>query len=92
VALARDGSTRWSGARESPHPPAANVPPVVARGVALVPSEGVDALELETGAPLGAPDLTAPVRLAADRELRVWGMDAEGTVTALRLETHLSVV
>jgi outer membrane protein assembly factor BamB len=92
VALARDGSTRWSDARESAHPPAANVRPVAARGIALVPSEGVAALDLESGAPLGAPDLTAPVRLVADRELRVWGMDAEGTVTALRLETHLSVV
>jgi hypothetical protein len=33
-----------------------------------------------------------PARLVADAALRLWGMDPDGLVTALRLETHLSVV
>ncbi|HET9594248.1 MAG TPA: hypothetical protein VFP65_01640, partial [Anaeromyxobacteraceae bacterium] len=59
------------------HPPPSAAAPVVARGVALVPDDGVE---------------PPPVRLVADAALRLWGMDADGAVTALRLETHLSVV
>ncbi|MFL5301000.1 MAG: PQQ-binding-like beta-propeller repeat protein [Anaeromyxobacteraceae bacterium] len=92
VALGRDGDARWTHASEAAHPPAPNVAPVAARGVALVASEGVAALDLETGAVLATLAVTAPERLAADGDLRVWGMDAEGTVTGVRLETHLSVV
>jgi hypothetical protein len=65
---------------------------VVTRGVVLVPGEQVEALEAATGKVLGNASLAAPVRLLADAELNAWGMDAEGVVTAVRLETHLSVL
>ncbi len=92
VALDRDGAALWSVARGALHPLPASAPPVVARGVALVPGEQVEALEVATGKVLGHASLAAPVRLLADAELNAWGMDAEGLVTAVRLETHLSVV
>jgi hypothetical protein len=92
VALDREGTAIWSHARVASHPPLANAPPVVTRGVVLVPGEQVEALEAATGKVLGNASLAAPVRLLADAELNAWGMDAEGVVTAVRLETHLSVV
>jgi outer membrane protein assembly factor BamB len=92
VALERDGSTLWSRPRVALHPPPANVQPVVARGVALVPGELVEVVEEASGKALGHARLTAPVRLLADADLNAWGMDAEGVVTAVRLETHLSVL
>ena len=92
VALDRDGAVRWSHPRVALHPPPANVQPVVVRGVALVPGEQAEALDAASGKPLGQARLTAPVRLLADADLNAWGMDAEGVVTAVRLETHLSVV
>ncbi|HEX9290742.1 MAG TPA: PQQ-binding-like beta-propeller repeat protein [Anaeromyxobacteraceae bacterium] len=92
VALGRCGETLWSHARDAAHPPPANAPAVVARGVALVPGEQVDALDAATGKLLGHARVPAPVRLVADAGLAAWGMDAEGVVTAVRLETHLSVL
>jgi len=52
----------------------------------------VDALDAATGKLLGHARVPAPVRLVADAGLAAWGMDAEGVVTAVRLETHLSVL
>ena len=92
VALDREGSTLWSRLRGALHPPPANASPVVARGLALVPAEQVEVLDAATGRALGHARLTAPVRLLADAHLNAWGMDAEGVVTAVRLETHLSVI
>jgi hypothetical protein len=89
--LDRAGDVRWSRSPEvRPAPSAA--PPVVARGVALVPAEGVEVLDAATGEGLGHARMPPPFRLVADAALRLWGMDAEGVVTSLRLETHLSVV
>jgi hypothetical protein len=65
---------------------------VVARGVALVAGEEVEALEIATGRVLGALRLGTPVRLVADAALHVWALDAEGVVAAARLATHLSVL
>jgi outer membrane protein assembly factor BamB len=92
LALDRGGATRWSRTAEPTHLPEANVPPLVARGVALVAAEGVDALELATGRPLGHARLGSPARLASDAELNVWALDAGGALCAVRLATHLSVV
>ena len=92
VALDREGSAVWSHLRGTPHPPPANTAPIVARGIALVAAEQVDALDAATGKVLGHARITAPVRLLADARLDAWGMDAEGLVTAVSLETHLSVV
>ncbi len=92
VALDRDGAVLWTHGREGGHPPPANAEPVVLRGVALVPSETLTALDAVTGRPLGHARITAPVRLLADGELNAWGLDAEGLVTAVRLRTHLSVL
>jgi hypothetical protein len=60
--------------------------------VVLVASEQVDALDARTGALLGRAPLHAPVRLLSDASLHAWGLDGDGVVTAVRLETHLSVV
>lgn len=92
VALDRSGEARWTQPREALHPPLVNVPPVVARGVALVAGEEVEALEIATGRVLGALRLGTPVRLVADAALHVWALDAEGVVAAARLATHLSVL
>ncbi|HYS79686.1 MAG TPA: PQQ-binding-like beta-propeller repeat protein [Anaeromyxobacteraceae bacterium] len=90
--LDRNGEARWTRPREALHPPLVNVPPVVARGVALVAGEEVEALEVATGCVLGVPRLVAPVRLVADAALHVWALDAEGVLAAARLATHLSVL
>jgi outer membrane protein assembly factor BamB len=92
VALDRAGDPRWSRAPAHPVPPVDCAPPIVARGVALVASEQVDALDVRTGALLGHAPIHAPVRLLSDAALRAWGMDGDGVVTAVRLETHLSVL
>jgi hypothetical protein len=92
AALDRAGGTRWTHAQEALHPPPGNLPPLVVRGVALVPSEGVLALEEETGRRLGYVPGVAPVRLLAGDDLALQAVDAEGLVTAVRLEAHLSVV
>lgn len=92
VALDRQGEALWTHARAAGHPPPANAPPVVLRGVALVGSEELTALDAATGYPLGHARLTAPVRLLADGELNAWGIDAEGLVTAVQLQTHLGVL
>jgi hypothetical protein len=52
----------------------------------------VEVLDAASGAALGRARLPPPARLVADAELRLWGMDADGLVTALRLERQLSVV
>jgi len=92
VMLDRSGEARWTRPREALHPPLVNVAPVVARGVALVAGEEVEALEVTTGRVLGTPRLGAPVRLVADAALHVWALDAEGVLAAARLATHLSVL
>ncbi|HTP26820.1 MAG TPA: PQQ-binding-like beta-propeller repeat protein [Anaeromyxobacteraceae bacterium] len=88
----REGGALWLRAPTVAHPPPANAPPLVARGVALVAGEQAEALELATGRLLGELPLPAPVRLAADGELNACGMDAEGIVTSARLEMRLSVL
>jgi outer membrane protein assembly factor BamB len=92
AALDRGGDVRWTRAAGAGHPAPSAAAPVVARGVALVPDDGVAALDAATGVPLGRAPMPPPVRLVADAALRLWGMDVDGVVTALRLETHLSVV
>lgn len=92
VALDRAGGTRWSRAPADEHPTAAHAAPVVARGVALVAGEQVEALAVDDGEKLGEVPIAAPFRLLADAALRIWGIDAAGVVTAVRLETHLSLV
>ena len=92
VALDRRGDTLWSRTQQAAHPPPGNVPAVVGRGVALVPGERLDVLDATSGRLLGHAPLAAPVRLVADARLDAWGMDAEGLVTAVRLETHLSLL
>jgi hypothetical protein len=68
------------------------VPPVFARGVALVAGEQVLAVDPASGAVLGVARVGAPVRLAVTSELSLVAMDAAGVVSAARLATHLSVV
>jgi hypothetical protein len=92
AALGRDGEALWTHARETPDPPPANVPPVCARGVALVAGEQVLALDPASGALLGAARVGAPVRLQVGEDLSLVAMDAAGVVTAARLATHLSVL
>ena len=92
AAIDRSGATIWTLRAACAHPPPANPPPVVARGVALVPSEEVAAIDARTGAFLGGVPIPAPVRLVCDAALNAWGVDAEGVITAVRLETHLSVL
>jgi outer membrane protein assembly factor BamB len=92
VALDRAGATLWSRKAHALHPPPTNVAPIVARGVILVPGEGLEALDAATGELLGHAPMPAPVRLVADASLHAWGMDAGGVTTAVRLETHLSVI
>ncbi|HYQ81585.1 MAG TPA: PQQ-binding-like beta-propeller repeat protein, partial [Anaeromyxobacteraceae bacterium] len=92
AALDRAGATRWTHAHESPHPPPGNLPALVVRGVALVPSEGVEALDEDTGQRLGNVPGVAPARLLAGDDLSLQAVDAEGLVSAVRLEAHLSVL
>jgi hypothetical protein len=92
AALDRAGATRWTHARESPHPPPGNLPALAVRGVALVPSEGVLALDEESGRALGQVPGVAPARLLAGDDLSLHAVDAEGLVSAARLEAHLSVL
>jgi len=92
VALGRAGQSLWARPPRALHPPPANVPAVVARGVALVAGEHLEALDASTGELLGEVPLAAPVRLASDPGLHLYGMDAAGVVTCERLETHLSVL
>jgi hypothetical protein len=82
----------WSHLRESPHPPPVNVPPVVARGLALVAGEQVAVHDAARGTQLGAARVGTPVRLLVSPDLGLVAMDAEGLVAAARLATHLSVL
>jgi hypothetical protein len=90
--LDRSGKPIWLLAREAANPPPGNLPPVAVRGVLLVPSEHVDALDEATGAPLGAAAAVAPASLLVDSDLSLHALDSEGLLTVLRLATHLSVV
>jgi hypothetical protein len=92
AAFDRAGGTRWTHGHEAPHPPPGNLPPIPVRGVVLVPSEGVEALDEETGRRLGHVPGLAPARLLAGDDLALHALDAEGLVTGVRLDTHLSVV
>jgi hypothetical protein len=60
--------------------------------VILVASEGVQALDEETGHRLGHVPGLAPARLLAGADLALQAVDAEGLVTGVRLDTHLSVI
>jgi hypothetical protein len=64
----------------------------VARGVALVPSDQVEAIDARTGVLLGRAPLAGVVELLCDESLNAWGIDADGVLAAAHLETHLSVV
>ena len=92
AAFDRGGANRWTHAHESPHPPPGNLAPITVRGVALVPSEGVEALDEETGRLVGHVPGMAPARLLVGDDLSLHAVDAEGLVTAVRLLAHLSVV
>ncbi len=92
VALDRLGEARWTSQREGTLGLRGAPAPVAARGLALVPGERTLALDTATGRELGDAGLTSPVRLLANGALNAWGMDADGIVTAVRLETHLSVL
>lgn len=92
AALDRAGGTRWTHGREAPHPPPGNLAPILVRGVALVPSEAVEALDEATGRRLGVVPGVAPARLLAGDDLALQAVDAEGLITGTRLEAHLSVV
>jgi outer membrane protein assembly factor BamB len=92
VALDRTGLTLWARPARALHPPPANAPALVARGVALVAGEHLEALDLKTGELVGEVPLVAPVRLAVDPDLCLFAMDASGVASGARLETHLSVL
>jgi hypothetical protein len=92
VALGRDGTTRWTRPAPAVPPPAGAPAPAIARGAVVAAGEGLLALDLRTGALLGAVPHVAPVRLSVDAELTVAAVDADGLATGFRLATHLSVV
>jgi hypothetical protein len=92
AALGRRGEVLWAHSAEARHPPAGNLAPVLARGVALVPGEAVAALDAATGACLGTAQVGAPARLAVDAGLSLVAMDADGLLLAARIATHLSVL
>lgn len=93
AALARDGSVLWSQpARAEADLSRSTATPVVARGVALVGAERLQAFDTGTGQPLGHAPLVWPSRLLADGDLNVWGIDIDGSVIGIRLETHLSLL
>jgi outer membrane protein assembly factor BamB len=92
TALDRSGQPLWSRPAISDQLAAANPPPVVARGVALVPSQRVEAIDPQSGALLGELPVTEPIELICGASLDAWGIDADGLVTAARLETHLSLI
>ncbi|HET7754310.1 MAG TPA: PQQ-binding-like beta-propeller repeat protein, partial [Anaeromyxobacteraceae bacterium] len=92
AAISREGSVLWTQRRAAPHPPSANLAPVPARGLVLVPSEQVQVLDPATGAVLGSARCGAPAHLHVGADLSLVAMDAEGLVTALRVATHLGVV
>ncbi len=91
TALDRAGEPIWSRPAVTDHA-RSNPPPVIARGVALVASERVDAIDPQSGALLGEVPIPEPLELICGPSLDVWGLDADGLVTAARLETHLSLV
>ena len=92
AAFDRSGLALWSRARELPHPPPGNLPPIAARGVLFVPCDELLALDEATGARLGTLPGVAPARLLMGDDLSVVALDAGGALTGARLATHLSVV
>jgi len=92
AALGRDGTLRWSRNRETGAAAVGNLPPVVARGLAFVPSEEVEVLDIESGERLGRLPVQAPASLLVNEELSSWALDGEGLLTASRLRGHLSVL
>jgi outer membrane protein assembly factor BamB len=92
IALGAVGATRWSFARPPGHPPPGPLPPAMARGTVLSGADGLVALDGATGERLGAAPDVAPVRLLVGSDLSAVALEADGTVIALRLATHLSVV
>jgi len=92
AAFDRTGVPIWLFAREAAHPPPGNLQPIPIRGVVLVPSEHVDALDASSGARLGAAAAVTPARLLVDSDLSLYALDGDGFLTVLRLGTHLSVV
>jgi hypothetical protein len=92
AALSRDGASAWLQPRGPVHPPPPDLPPLVSRGVVLVPGDPVVALDAHLGAVLGQARLPPPARLAVDAELGLLAMDAEGLVAAAALSGRLGVV
>ena len=58
----------------------------------VIADETVRLVDADSGASLGTAPLLAPMRLAANEDLTLFGLDDEGTLAAARLVTHLSVV
>jgi outer membrane protein assembly factor BamB len=93
VALARDGSVRWSRPARPEAPSAGTAPPAVARATVLAPAgEGLLALDARTGEILGAVHGTWPSRLVVDATLGIAAMDADGLAAGWRMATHLSLI
>jgi outer membrane protein assembly factor BamB len=92
VALDGGGDSRWTRAAGTGHPPPAPVPPAAARGTVLTGGDGISALDLRTGAPVGAAPGIAPIRLLVRDDLAAVTLEADGRVVALALGTHLSVL
>jgi hypothetical protein len=92
VALDGDGVSRWAHPASPGHPPPAPVPPAAARGTVLAGGDGISALDLRTGAAIGAAPGIAPIRLLVRDDLATAALEADGRVVALALGTHLSVL
>ncbi len=92
AALGRDGAPRWTRSREGEVAVVGNLAPVLLRGIALVPSEEVEVIDLERGERVGLVPVQAPASLIASDDLSTWALDGEGLLVAARLRGHLSVV
>jgi outer membrane protein assembly factor BamB len=93
VALARDGTARWSRPPRAERPAPGAAPPAAARGTIVLPAgEGITALDARTGEIVGAIPGASPARLAVDASLGIATMHADGLASGWRVATHLSVV
>jgi len=93
VALARDGTSRWSRPASPGHPGSRGPRPAISRGtVVSAAGDGIQALDARTGELVGVIAGAAPVRLAADASLGIVALDADGLAQGWRLATHMSLV
>jgi outer membrane protein assembly factor BamB len=92
AAIDRDGAMQWTRARDGAARAVGNPPPRVARGLAFVPAEEVEVLDLASGERLGHLPAQAPAELLVGDDLATWSMDGEGLLVACRLRGHLAVV